>query len=454
MRRRPGIALSALVWVSAGVTAAQTSDVRPATVRDGFRLAVAGDMIGPYAGFLDRDDPPLTAVLRPLSDADAAFANVEGGVFDLEAFEGYPAAENGGGTPLGDAAVAFDLKRIGLDLLSRANNHATDWGQEGLMATGRSIEAAGLAQAGAGPDLTAARAPAYIDTGGGRVALVATAASFTAMSPAADARGNRRARPGISSLNVRALQRVTLEEMQALAAIRARRDGRPVPVETPAEIVLGRQGFRIAEGRGLTYDVDGRDREAVLQGLRRADAEADLVVFSIHAHQGDGFTPDDTEGRHEDQGQRGRQEGPGDFLQPLFHDAVDAGADVVVRHGPHALEGIEIYRGKPIFYGMASLFFDVGDADRRFGPPGREWRFPSDWDESAIAVTTFDQGRVSEIRIYPMVMRYDAPDRMGLPRPADAQEAMRILSRVRRRSMHYGVEVMIEDGVGVVRPAA
>ncbi len=453
MRRRLAVVLFALGCASAGAAAAHDVEARPASVRDGFRLAVAGDMIGPYAAFLDRDDPALMAALRPLEEADVAFANVEGGIFDLATFAGYPAAENGGGTPLGDAAVAFDLKRIGLTLLSRANNHATDWGAEGLMSTSRSIQAAGLAQAGAGPDLTAARSPAYVDTPGGRVALVATASSFTAMSPAADGRGNRRARPGISPLNVRALLRVTVEEMQGLAAIAARRDGRPAPAEPPREISFGRQGFRLAEGRGLTYDVDAGDREAVLQSVRCADAEADLVVFSIHAHQGEGFTPDDTASLHEDEDAHGGQEGPGDFLRPLFHDAIDAGADIVVRHGPHALEGIEIYRGKPIFYGMASLFFDVGDADRRFGRPGREWRFPPEWDESAIAVTAFDHGRVSEIRIYPMVMRYDAPDRMGLPRPANAQEATRILARVRRQSLPYGVEVMIENDVGVVRPA-
>ena len=36
---------------------------------------------------------------------------------------------------------------------------------------------------------------------------------------------------------------------------------------------------------------------------------------------------------------------------------IDAGADVVVGHGPHVLRGIEIYKGKPIFYSLANFMF-------------------------------------------------------------------------------------------------
>src|SRR3546814_15430533 len=47
---------------------------------------------------------------------------------------------------------------------------------------------------------------------------------------------------------------------------------------------------------------------------------------------------------------------PPNFLKTLFHDVVDAGADVVVGGGPHSLRGIEIYQGKPIFYGIGVFF--------------------------------------------------------------------------------------------------
>ena len=48
---------------------------------------------------------------------------------------------------------------------------------------------------------------------------------------------------------------------------------------------------------------------------------------------------------------------PADFI-PIFARAViDAGADVFVGHGPHVLRGIEIYKGKPIFYSLSNFIF-------------------------------------------------------------------------------------------------
>ena len=442
----PGLGLALACAATLVMAGDPASEQRPVAVRDGFRLAVSGDMIGPYAPVLNIEDPALALAIRPLREADAAFANVEGGVFDLATFEGAPAAENGGGTPLGAAAVAHDLKALGVDLVSRANNHATDWGQEGLLATSRSLAAAGIVEAGAGPDLSSARAAAFFESTGGRVGLVSVASTFTGQSPAADGRGDRRARPGISTLAVRAIQQVTADEMEALAPIAARQGGRraPAPGTRPDRVSIGSQTFRVGEDGAMSYEPDARDRAAVLASVKDADAEADLLIFSIHAHESGQAAPTLSND--------GGQPVAADFLRPLFHAAIDAGADVVVRHGPHALEGVEIYRSRPIFYGMASLFFDVGDAERRFGSPGREWAFPPDWDESAIAVVDYSEGRVAEIRLYPIVMRFEAPARYGLPRPATPEEAMRILTRVKAQSLTFGVEVVIEGGVGVIRP--
>ena len=38
----------------------------------------------------------------------------------------------------------------------------------------------------------------------------------------------------------------------------------------------------------------------------------------------------------------------------IAHTAIDAGADLVMGHGPHTPLGIEIYQDKPIFYGVGS----------------------------------------------------------------------------------------------------
>lgn len=42
-------------------------------------------------------------------------------------------------------------------------------------------------------------------------------------------------------------------------------------------------------------------------------------------------------------------------LRRWAHAVVDAGADVVVGHGPHVLRGIELYRGRPIAYSLGNF---------------------------------------------------------------------------------------------------
>jgi hypothetical protein len=141
----------------------------PTAVPEGFTFAAGGDMIGPY-----HDLPKIAALFR---GADLGYANQEGSIFDIKDFRGYPAAENGGGYPLQRSAFARDIKGMGISLVSKANNHATDWGSEGLAATLGWLAAAGVTQAGAGEGLDAARAPAYLQTVKGRVALVSTAST-------------------------------------------------------------------------------------------------------------------------------------------------------------------------------------------------------------------------------------------------------------------------------------
>jgi poly-gamma-glutamate capsule biosynthesis protein CapA/YwtB (metallophosphatase superfamily) len=63
------------------------------------------------------------------------------------------------------------LRHLGVDCVTLANNHALDFGEEGLRDTFEHLEAAGIAWAGAGADLDAARAPAHA----GGLAVVAFA---------------------------------------------------------------------------------------------------------------------------------------------------------------------------------------------------------------------------------------------------------------------------------------
>ena len=73
---------------------------------------------------------------------------------------------------------------------------------------------------------------------------------------------------------------------------------------------------------------------------RAPSALADIVIVSLHCHESGA-----------------NRSVPADFI-PIFAKAViDAGADVFVGHGPHVLRGIEIYKGKPIFYSLSNFIF-------------------------------------------------------------------------------------------------
>ena len=82
--------------------------------------------------------------------ADVAFTNLETVV--RHPHEGYPAPTRG--TPMTTPpALLEDLKWMGFNLVSTANNHAGDYGTDGALATVRHLRNAGLAFAGSGANL-------------------------------------------------------------------------------------------------------------------------------------------------------------------------------------------------------------------------------------------------------------------------------------------------------------
>ena len=73
---------------------------------------------------------------------------------------------------------------MGINIVSMANNHAGDWGEEGLIATLATVDAAGLVEAGAGASLGEARKRGVVYSPRGTVALIATASTFNPASVA------------------------------------------------------------------------------------------------------------------------------------------------------------------------------------------------------------------------------------------------------------------------------
>jgi hypothetical protein len=456
--RKAGVKLWAMAVLFAVGASATVAAPR---VEDGFSFAAGGDLIGPNQSLEGVPDPALAAVARHFRDADLGFANMEGSLFDLDTFRGWQAAENGGGYPIAPAVVARDLRSLGITVVSKANNHATDWGTEGLVATLESLRAAGVAEAGAGMTLSQARAPVYLKTRKGVAALVDAASTFPPMSvacPPPNARYGPYARgcPGISALHVREVHLLPYAQFDQLrtllgglrvTSLRQSWSGElnsALAGQGNGDLYVGDTIFRGAPTRGLTWEMNPQDFHAVIDSVREARQHANFVLFSIHAHE---ITPYESPS----QGDDNDTARPASFEPILFHAAIDAGADAVVRNGPHVLGGIEIYKGKPIFYSLGSFFFEFGGSRSYQVPGGPLIRFSDAWFQTFVPVTTYRHGKVSQIRLYPIVIASSHGPTDGRPRPADPAQARQILRRIQALSAPYGTRIRIVNGVGIIR---
>src|SRR5271156_1039895 len=148
-------------------------------VPDGFTVTAVGDLIisRPLRQEAARL-PGFKIVLDRLKRGDVLFGNMESTIFDVRHFSGAAYSYEGDWTNASLPAVAADLREMGFDLVSRANNHVMDWGIEGMRETGRRLDEAGIVHAGAGETRGLARAPQYYETPVARVALVSFASTF------------------------------------------------------------------------------------------------------------------------------------------------------------------------------------------------------------------------------------------------------------------------------------
>ena len=71
-----------------------------------------------------------------------------------------------------DPKFIKDLQWFGVNLMACANNHCTDFGENGVLTNNRNLDEAGMVHAGTGKHYADALFPAYLDTAKGRVALI------------------------------------------------------------------------------------------------------------------------------------------------------------------------------------------------------------------------------------------------------------------------------------------
>ena len=439
-------------------------------VADGFTLAAVGDCIitRPLSQNAGRD-PEFAAVLKILRAADATYGNMEMSILDLTVSRPGPNPGPDDWPMAAAPAVAKDLKAMGFSILSRANNHALDWGNEGMRETSRWLDEADLVYAGVGLDEGSARAPRYFESAKGRIAIVSMASTFTPNTDALDPHGAVPGRAGISALHLKKYIVVPESAMEELRRVRATLY--PDEPHSPSSpIALFGSSFETGSTYSNRYQMDPDDLLAILKSVRLGRQDSDFLITAIHSHEPDRSTAPDPDTDMSDT--------PAKFLQELGHSAIDSGADAFMTTGIHHLGPIEVYRDRPIFYGLGNFFWADTDETissdvyrtskdvlaRAFQHPERvtdtdvavQGNFPYFAGdvvyESILAVALFRAGRLSELRLYPIDLGYDrVPTESGTPRLAKPEKSRRILERLRNISTPYGTRIEIEGSAGVVR---
>ncbi|MCW0002174.1 CapA family protein [Pararhizobium sp. YC-54] len=428
-------------------------------VADGFTMVAVGDLIvsrsltkGQHPGFSD--------IIKILHEADVTFGNLETNIFDIRSFKGSPQAEYGGAYIVSPPEVGPDLKAMGFNIVSRANNHTLDWGLDGMRETSQLLDQNGIVHAGAGENLAQAGAARFLETARGRVALVSFAARYTPMSRACDSAGEAPGRPGINALRLAVKILIPPAMLESLKQLRkalpapdaARKDPKRV-VFTP-DPYFGGVTFEAGDKPGYSYEPNPRDVTDILRNIRRGKQFSDFCIVTSHCHQPGNWSQE-----------------PPDYEQSFAHQLIDAGADAYVGHGPHQLRGIEIYKGRPIFYSLGNFIYDdlrtpVG-ADM-FEVYGKDPRIDTDAEvtvaeeargfndpviyESIVTVSRYEENQLAELRLYPIELGFSKRfANRGVPRLAPPRQATAILERLQRLSEPFGTKIDIEDAIGVIR---
>ncbi|MDG2376422.1 MAG: CapA family protein [Woeseiaceae bacterium] len=429
---------------------------------ESFTMALTGDSI------INRslsvyDEPQYLEMIEVLRGADVAVTNLE---TVLHNFEPYPMAESGGTWMRSDPKIANELAWAGIDMVARANNHTGDYGTLGLELTTKYVEQAGLVDAGVGMSLAEAREARFLETSKARVALISLSSSFANHMRAGRSRDDVPARPGLNPLRLKTtyvLPENSYENIRTAADSLGQftdLDGQPrgTDEEKPWQMnVLGRN-FAVGEAPRVLREPNKDDVAEIMAVINNASRLADFTIVTIHSHQNGG-----------------RRELPDDFLPVFARAAIEAGADVFFGHGPHILQGIEIYQGKPILYSLGNFIFqnetllrlpsdnyeryDLGERshvadfnDARY--ENDSTGFPAlqeNW-EAIIAVPTFENRQLTELALYPIDLGFGKTRQVrGRPILADDDLGQKIMADLARLSEPFGTEFKYRRGVGYVK---
>lgn len=199
-----------------------------------------------------------------------------------------------------DPAHLDALGRAGFNVATLAGNHIFDAGISGIEDTIGALRAQGIETTGAGSNLTEAREPAIVTRNGLRLGFL----SFNCVGPRESWASDQKA--GCAYVEI-----ITHYEL-----------GHATPGGPPSRI------FTFVEPKTL------EQMQEDVEHLRR-----DVDLLTIALHKGLTHTPAKL----------------AMYERPLAKAAIEAGADIVVSHHGHILQGVEVYKGKPIYHGLGNF---------------------------------------------------------------------------------------------------
>jgi poly-gamma-glutamate synthesis protein (capsule biosynthesis protein) len=328
---------------------------------------------------------PFARIVEELRAADVVFSNLECCLVDPPAGhslsnEGFFADPEAGGEA---------LKLAGIHAVGIANN--VHYGDANIQASIARLDALGILHAGAGADLAAARAPAILERNGVRFGFLQRSSVYWPTNHEASKDAG-----GIAVIRGHTAYHVPMFKTRADV---------PPPNRPgiPPEIITW------ADAAYLGWFKDD------IAALR---PRVDVLVASCHWGLGKDVLQ---------------------YMTEIAHGAIDAGADIVVGHGPHYSLPIEVYKRKPIFYGLGNFSFHTGHGGRRHG----DWvgmLVRADVDQRGIGAATFQ-----------FVRHTDDNETVACGMDEEADE----LADIVERSARFGTKLMpCGNQIGVVLESA
>jgi len=280
---------------AAGALVPQLGWARTLTRRSGphdaATVLAVGDLILDAPPPMNRYFDPAASILRA---GDLVFGNVEVPHTRRGTWSNPEAHSVPGADPDNLAA----LKYGGFNAATAIGNHVFDQGEYGVSDTIDALRALDIRTAGIGMNIAEARAPATIEAKGLKLALL----GYNAVGP--ESTWATPLKAGAAYVRV----------VTTYVNDKANPGGAPTSVYT----VVDPAGMR-----GIEADI------------RAARETHDAVIVAYHIGR-----PGAPEILH--------------YQTELTHRAIDAGAEMVVGAHTHALLGVEVYRGKPIFHGLGN----------------------------------------------------------------------------------------------------